>query len=114
MSENHYSEYEPSDDEVTALLDEMYPNDVIVCGMPMSQSYILRRLDKIAFDEIASNSFPGWICDECDTTHETESDAKDCCQEYCSECGEPVEGLDLCENCQAIEDEEETEEGEEE
>lgn len=108
MSINHYSEYEPSDEEVTAYLDEMYPNEVIVCGMPMSQSYILRRMDKIAFDEFSSNSFPGWICDECNTAHDTEQEAKDCCQEFCDNCGEPVEGLEsLCEDCQAEEESEE-------
>lgn len=112
MSHKMYSEYEPTDDEITDLLDEIYPDDVVVCGMYMSQSYILKEMDRIAFDSFASDSMRWYVCDVCGEVHkddDAEESARECCQEYCDECGQalPDGETDLCENCQ---DAEETEE----
>lgn len=109
MSKKSYSEKDMSDSEVEELIDEMYPDPVIVCGMKMSQGYILRHLDIPAFNAIAAENTK-WQCDICDTIHDNEEDAKDCCQRYCDNCGDDLDDdnpNDLCDDCLDDETEEE-------
>lgn len=88
-------EIEISDDKVVEFLDEIYPDDVIVCGMPMTQSRILKELDEPAFNEFRNNNMSNsWKCSECDAVYEEEDDAEECwktCQDTaeCDLCGEP-------------------------
>lgn len=110
MSHKMYSEYEPSDDEITAELDEIYPEPVTACGMTFDQSYILKNLDRVAFDMYASNNMQWYQCDVCGKVYRTddaEEDARECCQEYCDECGDPLPDgeSELCEDCQNAEEE---------
>lgn len=116
MSHKNYSEYEPTDDEITEALDEIYPDDVIICGMSMSQSYVLKHMDRIAFDSFASDTMRWYRCDSCGVVYksdDSEEEARECCQEYCNGCGDdlPDGESGLCETCQEEADEsEETEE----
>lgn len=90
MSKKMYSEAEPTDEEITDALDELYPNSVKVCGMEMTQSYVLKHLDRVAFDSFAADTMRWYECDVCRTVYKSEDaeeEARECCQEYCDECG---------------------------
>lgn len=122
MSHKNYSEYEPSDQEIEDLLDELYPEPVEACGMEFSQSYILKNLDRVAFDMFGSDSMNWFTCDICGKLHQdddAEESARECCQRYCDECGKELDddpqgnSSDLCDDCQALEDEEFEEDSEE-
>lgn len=110
MSKNSYSEVDPTDAEIEDYLDEMYPEDVIVCGMPMSQSYILKHMDRIAFDMTGSDNMRWYKCDICGTVYKddgAEDKAIECCQKECSECGKDLDNdyePDICEDCIMDED----------
>ena len=113
MSKTQYSENDPTDDEIAEYLDEMYPEPVYVCGMEMTQSYVLKHMDRTAFDMTGSDNMRWYKCDVCDTVYKddnAEDEAMECCQEYCNECGcdldeETFSGL--CLHCEMTEDEDE-------
>jgi len=106
MSKQSYSEVEARDEEVREYLDEIYPDEVEICGMSMTQSYILQHLDRPAFDEFASQNMNWYKCDICDTVYKNngaEDKAMECCQKECSECGKDLDDdwkEDMCEDCQ--------------
>ena len=115
MSKNSYSEVDPDDDEIRDYLDELYPEPVLVCGMEMTQSYVLKEMDRIAFDMVGSDNMRWYKCDICDTVYkddDAEDKAIECCQEYCDECGKDLDDGEsgLCEDCQIEEDNEDDEE----
>jgi hypothetical protein len=84
MSHKMYSEAGPTDAEITADLDELYPEPVTACGMTFDQSYILKHLDRVAFDMHASDSMNWYQCDVCGKVYKgggAEEEARECCQE---------------------------------
>jgi len=106
MTKNKYSEVEPTDDEIVAELEELYPNTVYICGMEMNPAYILKIMDRVAFDQYANDNMQWYKCDVCETVYKDENaeeDAIECCQNHCSECGKEVEDdIDyfvLCDKC---------------
>lgn len=108
MSKQNYSEVEPTDSEIEDYLDDIYYEDVEVCGYSFRQSYILKHMDRTAFN-MAGNNIEKFKCGICDTIYFGENEAMNCCQKECSECGayldDDFEG-ELCEDCQAEEDDE--------
>lgn len=113
MSKQKYSEVEPSDSEIEDYLDELYPESVNVCGYDTTQSYILKHMDRIAFDMFGSDNMSGYKCDVCDTVYkddDAEDKATECCQKECSECGKDLDDDSesyLCDDCLIEEDIEE-------
>ena len=115
MSHKMYSEDEPTDDEITEMLDEIYPDPVTACGMTFDQSYILKEMDRVAFDSFASDNMRWYKCDVCGTVYKSddaEDEARECCQEYCDNCGDDLPDGDtgLCETCTMEENEDDDEE----
>jgi rubredoxin len=97
-------EHEISDEQVVELLDEMYSDPVIVCGMPMQQSRILKELDEPAFNEFR-NGIEQWECSECGNVYDEEDKAEECwktCSNTveCDHCGTTL----LSKDAQYIED----------
>ena len=113
MSHKMYSEVEPSDSDITDYLDELYPEPVTACGMKFTQSYILKHLDRVAFDMVASNNMQWYQCDVCGEVYkgdDAEEKARECCQNYRDECGKELDDEfdgELCEDCEAEENEDE-------
>ena len=63
-------------------LNEVY-SEVSICGIPYSAGYALKCVDETAFDvgmADHNDSLP-WACSKCDTQHDEESDAEECCVE---------------------------------
>jgi hypothetical protein len=115
MSKQGYSEVDPSDREIEDYLDEIYPEDVVVCGYKMTQSYVLKRMDRIAFDMFGSDNMRWYKCDICDTIYkddDAEDSAIECCQKTCDECGKDLDDdyeADMCEDCLIEEENDEDE-----
>jgi hypothetical protein len=113
MSKNSYSEVDPSDREIEDYLDELYPEPVIVCGYEMTQSYVLKHMDRVAFEMCGNDNMRWYKCDICDTVYkddDAEDKAIECCQKECSECGKDLDDdyeLDMCEDCIAEQEDEE-------
>ena len=71
---------EKSEEEYEEMLNEIY-GEVTICGMAMDQGRILRELDPVAFRCGLSDEPEQWECDECNTVHDTEEEATECCEE---------------------------------
>lgn len=106
MSKNNYSEVEPTDDEIQEELEQIYPEEINVCGMKMNPVYVLKRMDRVAFDMYASDNMRWYKCDDCGTVYKSddaEDEAIECCQNHCSSCGKDIDGdpdyYELCEDC---------------
>src|SRR5688572_26304097 len=101
MSHKNYSEQAPTDSEIVDFLEEIYPEDVTICGQSFSQAYALKRLDRISFDMVASNLMDWYSCDECNTVYkdeDAEEKARECCQNYCKDCDEPLYKDENCDD----------------
>jgi hypothetical protein len=75
---------ELTEEQYEDILDEIYPEPVLICGMEYNQAHALKELDPIAFrcsqsDYQDDDSIP-WVCDVCDTEHDTEESADNCCK----------------------------------
>ena len=111
MSHKNYSEYEQEDQEVEDSLNDIY-GEVEVCGMVFDSGRILKELDRIAFDQYISDSMQWYQCGVCDKIYrddDAEEEAKECCQQYCDDCGKELDDSNesgFCEDCQELEDEE--------
>jgi len=84
MSKNKYSEYEPTDEEIMEEIEQIYPETIDICGMKMSPAYILRKMDRVAFDMYCSDNMNYFKCDVCGTifkSEDAEEEAIECCQE---------------------------------
>ena len=78
-----------TDDEYEDILNDIYADDVSVCGYPMQQGSILREVDPIAFSCSKNDYEAGpdnpWVCKECETEYDNEEEAEACCKrEYLS------------------------------
>lgn len=108
MSKISYSEVEPTDSEITDYIDDIYYEPVMVCGMEMTQSYILKNMDEVAFYQYGSNNMRWYKCDICDTIYKddgAEDKAIECCQNHCVECGKEIDDdpdyYVMCDDCKA-------------
>lgn len=102
---------ELTEKEYEQKLNEIY-GTVDICGQTFDAGYALRLLDPTAFDCGMADEPEVWECGECDAEYDNETDAEECCQEECSECGELFETLNRhgnCEECQERLDAEEDE-----
>ncbi len=87
-------EHEISDDEYEQMLNDIYPEDVSVCGYKHSQGTLLKEIDPIAFQCGKSDEMK-WECSECGNVYDEEDEAEECwktCQDVveCNHCGETI------------------------
>ena len=61
-------------------LNEIY-GDVDICGFKYPAGRALREIDPVAFRCGLAEEPEVWVCDGCDTEHETEEEATECCKE---------------------------------
>jgi len=73
------------EDEYEEWLNEVFPEEVSICGLLYSQSNSLKKLDYCAFREGYNNwinTFENvWECGECFCQHSSEDEAEECCKE---------------------------------
>lgn len=104
--QEHYKSEREIQDELT----EQY-GIITIAGLEFDSGRILREFDEPFFNEVLAESLQ-WECDICGALYDEDDkeSAESCCKEefLCAECGdEPVENDgDLCDDCQALEDEE--------
>ena len=73
-------EKELDDKDFCNILNEIY-GKVEICGMEFYQGDALSELDPVAFDCMMANEPPIWVCGECESEFENESEAEECCRE---------------------------------
>lgn len=74
---------ELTNDEFIDVLDDIYPDQVDICGYPMYQSNILKDADLIAFREAKLNYEDGtmpYVCEVCEQEFEDFDHANNCCK----------------------------------
>jgi hypothetical protein len=85
------------EDEIAEWLDSVY-EPIEFAGMTIHASD-MKDIDPVMFRCVASDMEDVWICDSCDTEHETEEAANECCMFDCFECGDLHETLEDANNC---------------
>ena len=61
-------------------LTEIY-GTINICGMTFDAGYALKELDPTAFRCGMADEPEQWKCTECDTIHDSEEEAEECCKE---------------------------------
>jgi hypothetical protein len=75
---------ELTEEQYENILDDIYPEPVLICGMEYNQAYALKELDPIAFrcgqsDYQDDDSIP-WECSLCGQEFDNEDYADNCCK----------------------------------
>lgn len=78
---------EVSESEYDDMLREVFGNrqgEVEIAGNSYDVAYALKEVDptayRVGFSDFESEH-EGWKCSECDTVHETEEEAEECCKD---------------------------------
>lgn len=71
---------ETTEEEYEEQLNDIF-GTVEICGMTFDSGRALKELDPTAFRVGMSDIEEPWICSECDSEHDNEDDAEECCKE---------------------------------